>query len=281
MKWYREHLRLTILSIILILLLTLTIASYVHQGSNSWLGGQIQKVNTFIQEPVSNAGNSIINTFKGLFLYKSIMEENEALKQENARLKREVIRNSLSQADLTDLKSLSEALNFDNPADNHSYVAASVVSMDGSQWYRIFTINEGTEKGIHKNSVVINSDGLIGRVLDVGENWAKVISITDENNDVSFMTFRDLGLLGILTGDGKGGLKGYMLDEKASVIEGDVLITSGMELYPRGIPIGKITAVKWDDDALLRSVSIEPAVDFTNIQKVIVIVTEQSEQERQ
>ena len=65
-----------------------------------------------------------------------------------------------------------------------------------------------------------------------------------------------------------------MLDEDASVIEGDVLITSGMELYPQGIPVGKIGKVTWDNDALLRTVAVEPAVNFTNIQKVTVIITE-------
>lgn len=280
MKWFREHKRLTILSVILILLLTLTLVSYVHQGNNSWLGSQIQRVNTFIQEPVTGAGNGVVSTIKGLFLFKSIMKENEALREENAELKRELIDKSLSQTDLAELRSLSEALNYDNPSDNHKYVAANVVSMDGSQWYSTFNINAGTDKGVHKNAVVINADGLIGRVLDVGDNWAKVISITDENNNVSFQTFRDPNLLGILTGDGNGRLKGYMLDENASIIESDVLITSGMELYPRGIPVGKIIKVTWDDNALLRSVEVEPSVNFTNIKKVIVIITEPIEEEQ-
>lgn len=274
MKWYREHMRLTILSIILLLLLVITVISFVNQGKDSWLGGQVEKVTAFIQEPVSDAGNGIAATIKGFFQFRSLMAENESLKEENAELQREVIKQTLSQADLAELRSLYEALNFDDPAGDYSYVTAAVIAMDGSQWYSLFTINAGTEKGIHKNAVVINADGLIGRVLEVGPDWAKVISVIDENNYVSFQVFRDLGLLGIISGDGKGGLAGYMLDEDASVIEGDVLITSGMELYPQGIPVGKIGKVTWDNDALLRTVAVEPAVNFTNIQKVTVIITE-------
>ncbi|MDD2215199.1 MAG: rod shape-determining protein MreC [Eubacteriales bacterium] len=274
MKWYREHIRLTIISIVLFLLFTLTVVSYLHQGSNSWLGSQIERVNVFIQEPVSDGGNGLADTVKGLFLFKRVMAENRALEDENAELKREVIKQALSREELAELRDLNEALNHESFAENQEYVTAAVVAMDGSQWYRIFTINAGSEKGIHKDDIVINAKGLVGRILDVGPKWSKVISIIDEKNDVSFQVFRKLDLLGVLTGDGKGGLTGYMLDVDASVIEGDVLITSGMELYPQGIPIGKISKVSQDKDALLQTVEVEPAVEFTSIQKVTVILSD-------
>lgn len=273
MKWYQEHMRLTIILIIFLLLLSLTIASFVNQGSNSWLGRSIERVTTFVQEPVSDTGRGITTTIRGFFQFRSLMTENRELKEENAELKREVIEQTLSQEDLAELRDLSSALNFDNPKDNYSHVTGNVIAMDGSYWYRIFTINIGSEKGVHKNAVVVNADGLIGRVLEVDQDWSKVISLIDENNDVSFQVFRDLKLLGILSGDGEGGITGYMLDEDASVIEGDVLITSGMELYPQGIPIGKVSRVVWDEDALLRTVEIDPAVNFTNIQKVTAIIS--------
>ena len=274
MKWYREHIRLTIISIILFLLFTLTVISYLHQGNNSWLGSQVERVNAFIQEPISDGGNGLTDTIKGLFLFKRVMAENRALEEENAELKREVIKQALSREELAELRNLNEALNHESFAENREYVTASVVAMDGSQWYRIFTINVGSEKGIHKDDIVINAKGLVGRILDVSQNWSKVISIIDEKNNVSFQVFRNLNLLGVLTGDGKGGLTGYMLDVDASVIEGDVLITSGMELYPQGIPIGKISKVSQDKDALLQTVEVEPAVEFTSIQKVTVILSD-------
>lgn len=58
-------------------------------------------------------------------------------------------------------------------------------------------------------------------------------------------------------------------------------MTSGMELYPQGIPIGKISKITWDNDALLRTVEIESAVNFNNIQKVTVIITGSSDTEQE
>ncbi|NLT47450.1 MAG: rod shape-determining protein MreC [Clostridiales bacterium] len=283
MKWFREHTRATIAGVILLLLLSLTVASYVNQGSNSWIGIQLERVSAFLQEPVSDAGNGVSTTIKGIFQLRQLLAEREALLEENARLRNELIEQALSRADLAELRSLTEAMNYIDPTEDYSYVTAKVIAMDGSSWYRIFTINAGTENGVRKNAVVINGDGLVGRILDVGPNWAKVITVIDENNDVSFQVFRELSLLGILSGDGEGKIAGYMLDEDAAVIEGDILVTSGMEIYPQGIPIGKVSRITWDKDALLRTVEIEPAVDFTKVQKVTVIMTvaadaEQAEQ---
>lgn len=281
MKWYREHRRATILGVILLLLLSLTVASYVNQGTNSWLGMQLERVSAFLQEPVRDGENLISTTVKAIFQFKKVLAENEALLQENEELRQELVRQSLSRTDLAELRNLEEALNYINPADNYSHVTAKVIAMDGSGWYRTFTINAGSKHGVKRNAVVINRDGLIGRVLDVGPEWAKVISVIDESNNVSFQVFRDLNLLGILSGDGKGKLSGYMLDADASITEGDVLVTSGMELYPQGIPIGKISKITWDNDALLRTVEIESAVNFNNIQKVTVIITGSSDTEQE
>lgn len=276
MKWFREHMRLSSILAILLLLLSLTVASFLNQGSNSWLGGQINGVTAFIQEPITNAGNGLTDTLRGLFQFRRIMEENEALTKENQELRQRIINQSLSQQDLDDLRNLSAAMSYVDPQEYYDSVVGTVIATDESQLYKIFTINIGTDNGVHQNAVVINGDGLIGRVLEVGPDWSKVISVVDENNNVSFQAFRNLGLLGILSGDGEGGLSGYMLDAEAAIIEGDVLITSGLELYPRGIPIGKVSQVTWDKDALLRTVLIEPAVNFSNIQKVAVIITERS-----
>lgn len=273
MKWYREHFRIVIAGIILLLLLGLTVASYVSRGSNSWLGIQLERVSVFLQEPINDAENWIGVTFKGVFQFRKLIAENETLSEENAKLRKELIEQSLLKEDLADLRHLTEAMNYIDPTEDYTYVTAKVIAMDGSNRYRIFTINAGTEQGVRKNSAVINGDGLVGRILDVGPDWAKVISIIDENNDVSFQVFRDLDLIGILSGDGKGKIAGYMLDESATVIEGDMLVTSGMEIYPQGIPIGKISKITWNKDALLHTVEIEPSADFTGIRKVTVIMT--------
>ena len=272
MKWFREHKKATIIASILAVLLIITIVSFVYPGSDSWLGKKVQSGLAFLQEPVNSAGNGVSSAFKGIFRFRSIMAENEELKEEIADLERELMEQSLSAADLEELRALSEVLNYTDISTSYRWVTADVIAMDGSQWFNIFTINAGSDQGLQKDAVVLNGDGLIGKIYEVGPGWSKVISVIDENNHVSFRANRDLNLLGILSGDGKGGLTGYMLDPEASIIEGDVLITSGMELYPEGIVIGKVSKVEWNTDSLRKNVKIEPAVYFKNISKVTVVI---------
>lgn len=272
MKWIREHKTATIIACILIVLVIITVVSYIHRGSDSWVGRVLGSGIAFVQEPLSSAGNGVNGAANGIFRFRSIVEENEKLKDEVAELERKLTEQSLSAADLEELRSLSQALNYVEDTTAYKWLAADVIAMDGSHWFNIFTINAGKKQGVVKDAIVLNGNGLIGKIYEVGPNWAKVISIIDGNNHVSFKVNRDLTLLGILYGDGKGGLTGYMLSPEAPVIKGDTLITSGMEMYPEGIPLGKISQVSWDTNALLRTVTVEPAVTFDNISKVTVVI---------
>lgn len=270
MKWFREHLRVTILATVVLLLLTVTVASFLHQGSSSWLGGQVQRAGAFLQEPLAEGSRGFSAALRAVFQWKDLLAENRALAEENESLRAQLSEAVLDRDELAQLAGLTEALRFIDPQERFSYVTGAVIAKDGSRWYKTFTANVGSGEGVRRDAAVMNGDGLIGRVLDTGNGWSKVVSIVDENNSVSFQVFRDPGLVGVLTGDGKGGLSGYLLAENAAVVEGDVLVTSGMEIYPRGIPIGKVTAIGWDENSLLRTVAVEPLVDFNDLRIVTI-----------
>lgn len=272
MNWFKTHSKSTTLISVFLILIIIIVISYTNIGSSTFIGQSIEKVVTFVQGPISGAGNGVKNGTKGILQFRSILKENEELKAEVADLNREIIRIKMTKYEVSELKNLSNILGYENVSANYSFVTADVIAMDGSNWFNIFTINVGSDDGVYKDAVIVNGDGLIGRVYEVGTDWSKIISVIDETNSVSFEVFRDMKLLGILSGDGKGGLAGYMLDPEAAVIEGDVLITSGIGMYPEGIPIGKVKEVVWNNDTLLKTVSIEPTAYFKNIQKVTVLI---------
>lgn len=272
MNWLRTHTKLTVLLTVILILVIIIVGSYKNIGENTPLGRGVEKALTFIQGPISHVGNGVKNGTKGIFRFRSVLRENESLKEQVSELNREIIQLKLSNSELEELKSLSEVLGYNNIAANYSFVTADVIAMDGSNWFNIFTINAGSNQGVYKDAVIISGENLIGRVLEVGDNWSKVISVIDESNSVSFKVLRNMQLLGILSGDGEGGLQGYMLDSEGAVIEGDVLITSGIGMYPEGIVIGKVKDVLWNNDTLLKTLSIEPGAYFKNLQKVTVIL---------
>ncbi|MCL1982115.1 MAG: rod shape-determining protein MreC [Clostridiales bacterium] len=272
MKWIREHKFLTGIVCTVLTLCLVIVLSFLTKGSTGVVGRQIGRAATFIQKPIASASYTVKN---GIFKFKDTVAENDELKEENARLKQEITKIRLTARDLQELRELAGAFNYDSAAYDYNMVAANVISLDGTNWFNIFTIDRGADDGIYKNAVVVNGDGLIGIVIEAGSNWAKVLAVIDETNKVSFIVLRDPDMVGIMQGDGNGGLAGFMLDNQAGIIEGDILVTSGMgmnPMYPKGIEIGRITSVEYNTDTQLKTITIEPSVKFGNLRKVAVVL---------
>ena len=123
-----------------------------------------------------------------------------------------------------------------------------------------------------KNSTVINGNGLVGLVYEVGEDWSKVISIIDQKSSVGFEMLRvSDDYDGILSGTTNYELIGELFDPLASIRVGEYIVTSGLGMYPKGILIGKVYEVIEDKDLILKRVKVTPVVNFRKIDKVMVI----------
>ena len=96
-----------------------------------------------------------------------------------------------------------------------------------------------------------------------------MISLIDEDCDVSFKLVRDRKQLGIVSGSAGGGIVGYMMDADSTVSEGDIIVTSGLGLYPEGISIGNVV---YNSNTLLKEITVEPVVNFKGLEKVAVII---------
>lgn len=276
MNFFRDHKKGATIALVIVLLLVVTVASFVTMGKNTWVGRQLESAVVMIQKPFAAAADGIGDFFYGMFQFRRVQEENEALKDQVADLRQQLLQQSLMASELSELRDLRELLN-SNSLTEYEVVTTEVTALDNSRWFSTFTIGAGTKDGVHKNAIVVSREGLVGRVLEVGPRWAKVISIINENNNVSFKVVRDLSVLGMVSGDGEGNLSGYLLNPEASVVVGDVLVTSGMELYPDGIVIGQVSSVTVDEDTMLVNLTVEPAASFKNIQTVTVILTEKGE----
>jgi len=270
-NWIFRHKKLLIIFSIIFVLMIVIIFSFVKKGDNSQLGNFVGNGVSTLQAPIAYLGNNISDELSAVFSFWYANKENKLLKEEIANLKRQIVGLELDASELAELRELKTALNYKDLSTTYNYVTANVVAMDNSDIFNIFTINVGLNDGVKFNSIVVNGDGLIGRVYNLGDSWAKVISVIDESNSVSFRVSRDVNILGVLSGDGNGALNGYMLDSKATVIHGDVLITSGLGDYPVGIIIGNVIDSKLENDQLIKTVIVQPIADFKNIQKVTVI----------
>lgn len=272
MKWFREHKLFSIVAGIVVALCLVIIISFATAGGSTVFGRALQSVMVTLEKPLSAVTGGIDNTLSGILSFRSIQEENEKLKEENEKLKKENLELKLTRQELEDLQSLSEIFQYDAYKGGGKAVAGRIIEIDLSNPYIVFTIDAGEEKGVKKDDVVVDGSGIVGKVSETGKDWAKVVSILSDGHSISFRTLRDPKITGILQGNGKNKLEGYLMSENSRITKGDTLVTSGVGLYPMGIRIGKVTKVDYDDNRQLRTVVVEPTVKFENMQKVAVFI---------
>lgn len=265
-----------IISIILIILMTLsmggrgkiTIAEKVFGGGISFFQKISSNISLFVSEKTA--------PFRDAFRLK---EKNEKLEKENKELRNELIEAKLSKEEYKDLSELKEVLNYVKSDKNQKYLTANVISKDTGNWYNMFTIDAGENYNITKNSVVMNDEGLIGLVYEVGYNYSKVISIIDNKSSISCEVISgDKVYSGIVRGTFKENLEGELFDPNSIVSEGDIVVSSGQGIYPKGILIGEITEFTNQEDILFNKISVNVAVDFRNINRVFVVIKENEDE---
>ena len=206
------------------------------------------------------------------------------LKSENKKLREQVdaltTENNYLQEE--SYERLQELYKLDQNYAEYEKTAAHVIGKDAGNWFGTFTIDKGSKDGIEVNMNVLAGSGLVGIVTDVGPTWAKVRSIIDDSSNISAMAISTSDTC-IVSGDmalmGTGQIAFSQMENNDNVVAvGDQIVTSYIsDKYLQGILIGSVSEVNVDSNNLTRSGYITPAVDFKNIQEVLVITTTKAE----
>lgn len=238
----------------------------------SLIGGVLSPLNK-VANSIKHGVNDVFSSVSATF---SAKEENEQLKDEIKRLESENrdLRNIIGKSDYL-MKELELLENTE-----YDLLKAEVIGKEPNNWFDVFTIDRGIRDGVKIGDTVIQAvevenkiyqEGLVGRVVDVGDNWAKVVSILDENNSVAFKIVRTQDG-GIISGNIGNTVEGFLFDYEAEVIIGDLIYTSGLGgVYQKDIYIGEIKEVIENKEELTKKIIVEPAVNFKKIYNVYII----------
>lgn len=260
---------LIVLSLLMIIVIGLTVGGREKVSSlENFIGNVVRPVQgtiTKISYYISEQTYPIRHVFK-------LSEENAKLKEELMHVRGQLIQQTMLQEEYKDLKALRRAQNYARRNSLENNISAEVIARDVGNFYTMFTVNAGLEKGVRKNSMVYDSNGFIGQVYECGKDWAKVITIIHSSGSVSFKildAFRTHE--GVVSGKGVDELSGYLFDEDSDIRVGDKIMTTGVGIYPRGVVIGTVTEVNKDGKTLLPRIKVEPAVNFKRINRVQII----------
>lgn len=226
-----------------------------------------------LQEGISKAGSWLNTRSEELVEIRSLLRENEELKAQIDELTMENIK---LQQDRYELTSLRELYSLDAQYDEYDKVGARIIAKDTGNWFHSFTIDKGLDDGLEIDMNVMAGSGLVGRIIDVGPNWSKVMAIIADNSNTSGMVLSTSDNL-IVTGDLELYADGVisfekLVDSADRVVEGDKIVTSNVsDKYLPGILIGYISSINVDANNLTKSGLITPAVDFEHLEEVLVI----------
>jgi rod shape-determining protein MreC len=226
-----------------------------------------------IQQGLDGIARDIGSIATTLAEIDQLRQENAALRAENetleqlARTAQELRReNEL----LTGLLQLRNGLEFQTRP-------VAVIARESSEARRAVIIDRGTEDGIKEGQVVISTGGaLVGRVTQVGSNYAHVVLISDTSSTVigqlstSIATGKVVGQLGTLV----------MNDVAATAViqTGEEVYTAGIDLgagvrspYPKGLLIGRVIDVRQPPNEVVQTVFLDPAAPLDRLEFLLVI----------
>lgn len=225
------------------------------------------------QKGISTVGSYISQRSEELVQIRELLNENEQLKEQVAEL---TVENTILQQEKYELNRLRELYKLDSQYSEYSKVGARIIARDSGNWYHTFIIDKGSEDGLAVDMNVIAGGGLVGRIISVGNNWAKVGSIISDNFNVTgqvLATGDNLLVLGELEQMQSGVIRfEKLLDSAGKVAVGDKIVTANIsDHYLPNILIGYISEITLDANKLTKSGYLTPAVDFEHLDVVLVI----------
>ena len=232
-----------------------------------------------LQQGINQIGSWLGDMTDNFDTMEQLRTENEQLQEQVNNL---ITENNYLQAEQSQLERLQELYQLDQNYADYETTGAHVIGKDSGNWFNSFTIDKGSRDGIEIDMNVMAQSGLVGIVVDVGPTWAKVRSIIDDSSNISGMALSTSDTC-IVSGDlslmSDGQIRFEQMENNDNVVNvGDQIVTSYIsDKYLQGILIGYVSEINVDSNNLTRSGYITPAVDFKNLQEVLVITTTKAE----
>jgi rod shape-determining protein MreC len=262
-----------ILVIIFILLLALLL--FLPRQSQEWLshvGGPLVGILEVPLHSVASLQDSISEIWNNYIALQNVWEENRHLKQEIQRLQGE--QNVLREQAIIATQ-FQQLMAYQETAPMAT-LPARIIGRKVSNWYRAIIINKGDRDGIKPEMGVITHAGVVGRVIRVNPTTAIVLLLSDPNVAITGMVqnTRDEG---IIQGTPQGTIHMKYLPPLSPVQPGDPVVTSGLtDDFPRGLQIGRVQQVTKADTDLFQLGEIDPIVDFSKLEGVLIITSFQT-----
>ena len=265
-----------VVMIIILIILILIIFSFTLKGDR-----KLNPVESFLKDGLVYTEKVVTYPFNYISNKISEYKKLKSVNKDNAVLETSIDRVSSIESENIELRrqldELKEELNIDYTLVDYEYLNATVVSRNVGFWYNTITIDKGSYNGVEKDMVVINSKGLIGRIIRTSAftSDVRLITTSDTNNKISVhISNGDNNLYGLINNYNYSDnlLEVEGISNTKDVTIGDYVYTSGLGgIFPSGILIGTVSEISTDSYDLAKVIKVVPSADFTDINYVSIL----------
>jgi rod shape-determining protein MreC len=199
----------------------------------------------------------------------------EDLRDDNQRLARQLLILQQKAQRLAVLEAenvrLRELLNSSARLDARVFVA-EIIGIDADPNRQEMVVNKGAPDQVFRGQAVLDANGLIGQVVDVGPLASRILLITDATHAMSVQVNRN-GMRTLVAGTGHPDrLRLLYVPDTADIIVGDLLVSTGLgRRYPAGYPVATVTAVERIPGQAFLQVEARPTAHLDRVSHVLLV----------
>jgi rod shape-determining protein MreC len=227
-----------------------------------------------IQGAIASVTSDVSSVFGSIGEINQLRIDNAALREDNQRLANDNTRLQQLKAENDQLTALLQL----QTGFDHKTVAVQVIGRELLPTSRVVTLDKGTADGLAMGDVVIVQGGaVVGRISDIGGNFAKVTLISDPSSTV-IGQLQKSGATGELGGEAGGVLTMKNVDSSVTVGLDEEVFTAGLELaggirspYPKGLILGSVVDVQRDANDVVQTAFVLPAAPLDTFELALVI----------
>ncbi|MDL2227175.1 rod shape-determining protein MreC [Deltaproteobacteria bacterium OttesenSCG-928-M10] len=255
--------------------LTLFLAMLLLSASSRQQGAHVPPFLLEVVGPIQNvltsSARQVERLWRNYFNLVGVRQENEALRkalehQQNGLV--QLAEYKAANERLTSLLGLRQAY------PHLTMKPAHVIAWDPGPWNRSVIISIGARDGVVMEQAVIHNQGVVGKVVEVAPNYARVLLATDFNSSIDSFVQRTRAV-GILSGQGSRPMIMKYVRKDEDVRPGDLVVTSGLDgFFPRGLALGTVGRISRQSADIFMAVEVTPVVVFDRLEEVMVIVNQ-------
>ena len=237
-----------------------------EKKSQNFIAGLVLTVTYYPQKFIYLISDKVINSWQDYMDLVNVRQENLRLKEDIRKLRIEKF--ELAEAGIQN-KRLKKLLDF-KEIPSSPIVSANVIGGSPSLLRsEVIIVDRGSSDGISRGMPVASMDGIVGKVLTVGESSSEILLLTDPVSAIDAFVHRTR-VRGIVKGSGEGCTMEY-IEQNSDISVGDKIISSGKEgFFPKGVIIGTVSDIETRGSFL--SAKVSPLVDLDSLEEVVIIL---------